>query len=42
MTIIRKQGTSPFIQTKYSTIERIEKARPVEDYISNKVPKTCM
>ena len=38
MSIIRKQGTSPFIHTRYATIQLIEKARPIEDYISNKVP----
>ena len=31
---IRKGGVPPFIKTKYD----IQKARPIEDYLSNKVP----
>jgi len=31
---IRKSGVPPFIKTKYD----IQKARPIEDYLSNKVP----
>jgi 5-methylcytosine-specific restriction endonuclease McrA len=31
---IRKSGVPPFIQTKYD----IQKARPIEDYLSNKIP----
>ena len=31
---LRKAGVPPFIQTKYD----IQKARPIEDYLSNKVP----
>ena len=31
---IRKAGVPPFVKTKYD----IQKARPIEDYLSNKVP----
>ena len=31
---IRKQGVPPFVKTKYD----FEKARPIEDYLSNRVP----
>ena len=31
---IRKAGVPPFMKTKYD----IQKGRPIEDYLSNKVP----
>ena len=31
---LRKAGVPPFVKTKYD----IQKARPIEDYLSNKVP----
>ena len=31
---IRKAGVPPFVKTKYD----LQKARPIEDYLSNKVP----
>jgi len=35
---IRKSGVHPAFITKYDVEQRLEKTRPIEDYLSNKYP----